>query len=44
LTPGRSLDQHDARVASEILANLGVRKFRLVTDEPTADLRQARTA
>ena len=45
LTPGRSLDQHDAGVAGEILANLGVRDFQLVTDEPTADLlRHSRTA
>ena len=44
LTPGRPLDQHDACVASEILANLGVREFRLMTDEPAAGLRQARTA
>jgi len=33
LTSGRPLDQRDARVASEILANLGVRQFQLVTDE-----------
>jgi len=44
LTSGRSLDQNDVRVASEILADLGVRKFRLLTDGPTANLRGLRTA
>ena len=45
LMPGRSLDQHDASVAGEILANLGVREFQLVTDEHTADLlRHSHTA
>jgi GTP cyclohydrolase II len=44
LTPGRSLDQYDACVAGEILAYLGVREFRLVTDGPTADLRHPRIA
>ena len=44
LTVGRLLDQHDAWVAGEILANLGAREFQLVTDEGTADLRHSRTA
>jgi 3,4-dihydroxy 2-butanone 4-phosphate synthase / GTP cyclohydrolase II len=44
LTPRRSLGQLDACVAGEILANLGVREFRLVTDEQTAGLRQACSA
>ena len=42
--PGRSLNQDDTCVAGEILANLGVRKFQLVTYEPNADLRHSRTA
>ena len=44
LMRGRSLDQHAAGVAGEILANLGVREFRLLTDEPTAEVRGLRTA
>lgn len=44
LTSGRSPDQHDARVAREILVNLGVRKFRLLAGGPTATLRGLRTA
>jgi len=44
LTSRRSLDQHDAYVVGEILANLGVREYKLVTDEYTADLCHSRTA
>ncbi len=44
LMPWRSPDQNDACVAGEILEDLGVREFQLVTYEPTADLRRTRTA
>ena len=43
-TPGHALDQFDACIAGAILADLGVREFKLVTDEPAAVLRHPRSA